>query len=381
MLRSPTGLGCALSLVLLSACGGPEGPDYGRVSSFSGSSPCDGTGSLFTIVIDADMIDKDVEGVEDAGRDLGVDPERLINKDNPTENGNPTLRWSASYSGSIVELPTGQPGDEGIFALPPTLRGKEGTFSLADYVAGSVRQSRLDEVRDVFPVDDDAMENLVGQRFVAIAYDSDVSFNDSPPQANLQGSRLGLFYFTVLGLAKGDDHPNLVLRVDPPSADAPADSADVMSGSVSCDESPKSCSEAYSSVNNGPLPSGCVKISGGQLGSSPVSMGTTSIALDPWTSKSPSEYVAFAYTPSPNRELYVSTKAGPTTYVDDGDGVWAHPDGLSGSVNAISNVVFCPCNETSPSPGPVCGDGTVDSGEACDDGDEADGDGCSADCS
>src|SRR5688572_10710616 len=41
------------------------------------------------------------------------------------------------------------------------------------------------------------LARLVGNSCVAVIYDSDISLNHKPINANLQGARYGLFYFTA----------------------------------------------------------------------------------------------------------------------------------------------------------------------------------------
>ena len=185
----------------------PEGPDR------------------FAIIIDEDMIDNGTSTVESAAAALGVTPDELVNDNNPVEVGNPPLLWNqlADAIGTTVRLPTGQAGDEGLFALPANPVGKEGAFTVEDFVDGIVPQSALDEVRDVNPLNNSDLEALVGQSFVGIVYDSDVSINYDPLQANLQGARYGQFYFTVVDVVPAGGLPesgsssslnDLIVRID-----------------------------------------------------------------------------------------------------------------------------------------------------------------------
>ena len=61
-------------------------------------------------------------------------------------------------------------------------------------------QSQLDEIPDVMPLRDQDLVRLIGLTCTAVVYDSDISMNYDPIKANLQGARLGLFTFTVLGV-------------------------------------------------------------------------------------------------------------------------------------------------------------------------------------
>lgn len=148
------------------------------------------------VIIDEDGLDNDFGTVEDAAAALGVEPDWLINDDRPTEIGNPVLRWNEVSPGDIVLLPTGQVDDEGWFALP-----EEDVlpWTIADYIDGVVPQDQLDKIPDVMPLRNHELIALIGQTCVAVVYDSDISMNYEPINANLQGARYGLFYFTVLG--------------------------------------------------------------------------------------------------------------------------------------------------------------------------------------
>ena len=112
-----------------------------------------------------------------------------------TEVGNPHLRWNQFFPGDIVLLPAGEVDDEGIFALPANV-----PFDLGDFAAGVVPQDQLDKIPDVMPLRNQELVQLVGRTCVGVVYDSDISMNYEPINANLQGARLGLFTFTVLAV-------------------------------------------------------------------------------------------------------------------------------------------------------------------------------------
>src|SRR5687768_5058898 len=149
-----------------------------------------------------------METVEQAADSHGVTPADLINDDSPTEVGNPPLKWSDLFAGDIVKLPTGQSDDEGFFSLPTNPVGKNGSFEVQDFIDGTVPQADLDEVQNVMPLRNQDLVELVGKCFVAVVYDSDISINYLPLEANLQGARLGLFYFTVLAVEVSGPQPS-----------------------------------------------------------------------------------------------------------------------------------------------------------------------------
>jgi cysteine-rich repeat protein len=161
---------------------------------------------LCLIIIDEDGIDNDMRSVERAAASHGVRPDFLVNDDRPTKMGNPPLRWNQLFPGDIALLPTGQVDDEGWFALPPVIRYADDRTSnltnqqwIAAFVNGTLPQDLLDKVRDVMPLRNHELVELVGRTCVAVVYDSDISINYRPEYANLQGERYGLFTFTVLG--------------------------------------------------------------------------------------------------------------------------------------------------------------------------------------
>jgi len=148
---------------------------------------------LCVVIIDEDTIDNDIKTIEAAAASHGIQPDRLVNDDRPTEVGNPWLRWNTLFPGDVVLLPAGQVDDEGLFAPPP-----DPPWSLEDYVAGIVPQSQLDKIDDVMPLRNHDLYRLIGRTCIAVVYDSDISMNFKPINGNLQGARYGLFAFTVL---------------------------------------------------------------------------------------------------------------------------------------------------------------------------------------
>jgi hypothetical protein len=148
-----------------------------------------------------------MKSVEQAAFGHGVTPAFLVNDDSPTKVGNPPLRWNTMFPGDIALLPGGQVDDEGLFALPPTIRYADSRTTNLTYaewinafVAGTLPQEQLDKVRDVMPIRNQDLVRLVGRTCVAVVYDSDISMNYLPIYANLQGERYGLFTFTVLAV-------------------------------------------------------------------------------------------------------------------------------------------------------------------------------------
>jgi hypothetical protein len=143
-------------------------------------------------------------------------------------------------------------------------------------------------------------------------------------------------------------------------------------GSSSVTGEQTDCVKPDRGVNNGPLPEGCTKIEGGEIGTATtVTAGGTTITITGWITKDgeEGEYVGFTYTSSTG--AHITIKAGTQVYEEDGDGTWIHPAGTSGpDASAISNIVFC-----EEDPGDGMDDGTDDGmDDGCDPVD-TDGDG------
>ena len=138
-------------------------------------------------------VDSGTSSIEDAAYSHGVSSAFLINDDNPTEVGNPPLRWNVLFPGDEVLLPSGELEDEGLFALPDNT-----PWSLDDFVAGVVPQDQLDTIQGMVPLGNPDLAQLEGRKCVGVTYDSDISIDLDKAEGNLQGARYGLFFFTVL---------------------------------------------------------------------------------------------------------------------------------------------------------------------------------------
>lgn len=177
-------------------------------SSGASDSESSSSSNSCILLMDEDSIDNDIPSIEQAAQSKGISVDALINKNNPTQQGNPAFLWNTSYSGDTVTIPTGQTGDEGVFSLPQILNGKNGSLSFNDFLAGNEPQADLDEVQNVQPLGNTQLNDLVGKSCTAIVYDSDISINVDPLQANLQGARLGQFKFTVQAVVTSSDLNN-----------------------------------------------------------------------------------------------------------------------------------------------------------------------------
>lgn len=173
------------------------------------------------VIIDDELIDNGIPAIDSAAYDCGVDPATLVNDDHPTEYGNPPLYWNQFCPGGEYWLPTGQSGDAGLFAPGP-----DTGLDLNQFLEGTIEQACLDGVPDVTPMGNAEIMQLVGASFVGVVYDGNVSINEGSSNgatcyiANLQGARLGLFYFTVLDAREpqsgsSDSLYEILVRVDP----------------------------------------------------------------------------------------------------------------------------------------------------------------------
>jgi hypothetical protein len=145
------------------------------------------------VILSEHALDNGTSTVITAAQQLGTTPEFLTNDSNTSLIGNPWLPWSQLYPGSIVTLPMGGPGNEGMFTLTSAL-----PFPLAALVAGTVPQPALGQVAGVMPVRNQDFASLTGRTLVAIVHDGAIGLNYAPLVGNLQGERYGLFAFTVL---------------------------------------------------------------------------------------------------------------------------------------------------------------------------------------
>lgn len=185
-------------------------------------------GSRF--LIDAEMIDSDIPVIEDLAESLGEKPEDIISD----MNGD----WFIDLPpGVVLELPTGQVGDEGLFDItrPEFPFQPTSDPSLVDFLNfnedGSWREyifpkSMLDPLVGVTRVDDPAMypTYVGGGCQVSPVYKSDsgaINPVDGVPAVNALGQRRGLLAFKILSVGadpdgNGSGLPNLVIEVCAP---------------------------------------------------------------------------------------------------------------------------------------------------------------------
>jgi hypothetical protein len=204
----------SLLALILFAAGCNDGslvPEAGANSDdIAGNDPVDGgdrrddAGQAVLLVIDEDSIDNGNPPNDFSDVDVNDQKAALDMRDQ--------LRFFARNTGRVIDLYTGDVGDEGWFALKripdswrragPTDNGAQ-NYLLAGPGLGARypdddREVLLDDIRDVTPLRATGLTMLIGQTVLALVYDSDVSINYSPLMGSLKGETLGLVAFRVL---------------------------------------------------------------------------------------------------------------------------------------------------------------------------------------
>jgi len=117
---------------------------------------------------------------------------------------------------------------------------------------GDSPEVRLDEIPNVIPLRAEGLYGLIGKTVCAVVYDSDVSTNYSPIEANLQGENLGTVAFSVKAVKYLSDFSSGTL---------PAVQIKMLNADVLCEDSlklyldapePSSSSEPYDVKPNDP---------------------------------------------------------------------------------------------------------------------------------
>ena len=191
-------------------------------------------------LIDNELIDTDIPAIQDLADSLGVAPDDLVN-DNDGD-------WFIDMPpGTVLELPTGQVGDEGLFDIahagfPFSTSSNPSHADFLNYNEDSsswrydlVPKETLDPLIGVSTVSDQSVySSYVYPSFIHVSpvYTGDVSaLNpvDTPqpgtPTVNALGLRRGLLAFKIIALGSdpdgpGDVLPNLIIEiVDPATVD------------------------------------------------------------------------------------------------------------------------------------------------------------------
>jgi hypothetical protein len=128
-----------------------------------------------------------------------------------------TLKYFQENVGEVINLYSGQVGDEGWFAPKTILNSWKNTGptnnGLQNYLipgpglgaSGDDPEILLDEIPNVTPLRATGLKMLEGQTIYAVVYDSEISINYSPIEGNLQGANLGIVAFDVLTVTERTD--------------------------------------------------------------------------------------------------------------------------------------------------------------------------------
>lgn len=158
-------------------------------------------GELVLLVIDEESIDN--------GNPPNNFSETDVNDPLADEAMRDELRFFKENTGKTIELFTGEVGDEGwhaIKTIPASWQSAgPGANGAQNYLAGAIEQSLLDKVPDATPLRATALKMLIGKTILAVVYDSDISTNYSPLNANLQGATLGLVVFDIVNVVERTD--------------------------------------------------------------------------------------------------------------------------------------------------------------------------------
>ena len=193
-----------------------------RATAMSGSVP-----GRVRFLIDDEVLDTDLPAIQQLAADEGVSPDDLL-RDNDGDG------FIDIPGGKVLELPTGQTGDEGLFAIESNFEFTPiSSPSLVDFLLYNpngdkrgIPDTKLDPLVSVDPVSDAAAyPNYIdpAQVLVSPIYKSDVS--NTSPYVQAKGQRRGLWAFKIIAVGADPDGngsclPNLVFEsVDPATID------------------------------------------------------------------------------------------------------------------------------------------------------------------
>lgn len=161
------------------------------------------------LLIDEDAIDN--------GNEPNNFSETAVNDNIADVGQRKPLKYFQENIGKIIDLYSGQVGDEGFFApktIPnswintgPTNNGLQNylTPGFGLGALGDDREILLDEIPNVTPLRATGLKMLEGETIYAVVYDSDISVNYSPIKGNLQGANLGVVAFDIINVTKRTD--------------------------------------------------------------------------------------------------------------------------------------------------------------------------------
>ena len=164
-------------------------------------------------LVDEDMFDTDAQAIQDLADDLGTDADTML-------TGRGPHNWIDIPAGTVMELPTGQTGDSGIFEVQDDFPFTQSSSpSLEDFIRNNgLSDDDLDPLLSVNPISDDSMfPSLIDPNVIVVTplFKSDLSELEEGVEA--KGERRGLVAFQIIGVGDDPDgggsrFPNLIIR-------------------------------------------------------------------------------------------------------------------------------------------------------------------------
>ena len=197
-------LSCILLILLFTACSDSEDPINTEV---------------VLLLIDEESIDNDNQPnnfsaieVNDQLAEIGLRTE---------------LQYFKEHPGEIIDLYTGQIGDEGWFALKnipenwksagPTSNGSNNFLTsgpgLGTPNTNNDREAFLDAIGEVTPLRATGLAMLKGKTVIAVVYDNDIAINYAPLTGSLKGANLGMIAFDVVDVSQRNNGSSSSLPV------------------------------------------------------------------------------------------------------------------------------------------------------------------------
>ena len=185
------------------------------------------------VIIDEDTVDNGYPPFRRQPPGIGSTPDWLVNDNDPikgvpTEHGNPPLNWNDFFPGRRRAAARRPGGRRGLVRVAPGDRLRAGGSPRAsrfndldgnviansdDWIAafanGTLPQDKLDKMRDVMPLRNQELVQLVGRTCVAVVYDSDISMDYEPHLCQPAGSALRLVLLHRAGGRGAGLHPRV----------------------------------------------------------------------------------------------------------------------------------------------------------------------------
>lgn len=157
------------------------------------------------LAIDESSIDNDSEP--------NAFTKKQVNDDISNLGQRATLRYFKSNVGKVIDLYTGEVGDEGWFAIKtipnswksagPTTNGAMNYIMAGPGLGtGSDPEKYLDKIPNVTPLRARGLSMLTGKTVLAVVYDSDISINYGPLNGSLKGETLGMVALKVVKVTR-----------------------------------------------------------------------------------------------------------------------------------------------------------------------------------